>query len=56
MGSELHESMRSKGDRGCPAHASETDLAEHVFNALNCRIIKRADADADKFIDQQRIM
>ncbi len=56
MGSELHESMRSESDRGCPAHGSETDQAAHVYNALNWHIIKRADTDLDGILDHQRIM
>ncbi|MCH8343125.1 MAG: hypothetical protein IH983_03965 [Planctomycetes bacterium] len=56
MGSALHESIPSQRDRGCPAHGSETDHAKHVYNAVNCRIIKRADTDLDKSLHQQRIM
>ena len=56
MGSALHEFIPSQRDRGCTAHGSETDQAAHVYNALNCRIIKRADNDLDKSLHQQRIM
>ncbi len=55
MGSELHSSRRSQRDRGCPAHGSETDQAEHVYNALNWRNIKQADTGSDKRLDQRRI-
>ena len=56
MGSALHEFIPSARDRGCPAHGSETDQAEHVYNALNWRIIKGRDTDHDKFLDYQWIM